>query len=107
MVVKGGGAVRANADFLAFNRTALQRPDLLKTKTRTINMNQIGTALLECDPPIRSLYVYSSNPAIVAPESNKVRAGLAREDLFTVVHDLFITETAMFADIVLPAKSCF
>ena len=106
-LLKGGGAVRANADFLSFNRTALQRPDLFKTKTRTINMNQIGTALLESAPPIRSLYVYSSNPAIVAPESNKVRAGLAREDLFTVVHDLFITETAMFADIVLPAKSAF
>ena len=106
-LVKGGGAVRANADFLSFNRTALQRPDLLKMKTRTINMNQIGTALLQKEQPIQSLYVYSSNPAVVAPESNKVRSGLAREDLFTVVHDLFITETAMFADIVLPAKSSF
>jgi anaerobic selenocysteine-containing dehydrogenase len=106
-LLKGGGAVRANADFLSFNQAALQRPDLLKTETRTINMNQIGQALLQADQPVRSLYVYSSNPAIVAPESNKVRKGLAREDLFTVVHDLFITETAMFADIILPAKSSF
>ncbi|OIK16653.1 oxidoreductase [Bacillus sp. MUM 116] len=106
-LVKGGGAVRGNGDFLSFNKNALQRPDLLKTNTRTINMNQIGKALLESYPPIRSLYVYGSNPAIVAPESNKVRKGLAREDLFTVVHDLFLTETAMFADIVLPATSSF
>ncbi|KAA9028567.1 molybdopterin-containing oxidoreductase family protein [Niallia endozanthoxylica] len=106
-LVKGGGAVRANADFLSFNRAALQRPDLLKTETRAINMNQIGKALLQKEQPIQSLYVYSSNPALVAPESNLVRAGLAREDLFTVVHDLFITETALFADIVLPAKSAF
>ncbi|MED3563808.1 molybdopterin oxidoreductase family protein [Bacillus xiapuensis] len=106
-VVKGGGAVRANGDFLSFNKKALRRPDLLKVNTRIINMNQIGKALLESYPPIHSLYVYGSNPAIVAPESNKVRKGLAREDLFTVVHDLFLTETAMFADIVLPATSSF
>jgi anaerobic selenocysteine-containing dehydrogenase len=106
-LLKGGGAVRANGGFLSFNNAALQRPDLLKKKTRTINMNQIGKALLLTNNPIRSLYVYSSNPAIVAPEANKVRKGLARDDLFTVVHDLFITETAMYADIVLPATSAF
>ena len=70
-------------------------------------MNQIGAALLEKEQPVQSLYVYSSNPAVIAPEANKVRKGLAREDLFMVVHDLFITETVMFADIVLPAKSAF
>jgi anaerobic selenocysteine-containing dehydrogenase len=67
----------------------------------------LGSALLELDPPIRSLYVYNSNPAVVAPHANKVRQGLEREDLFTVVHDLFLTETAMYADIVLPATSSF
>jgi anaerobic selenocysteine-containing dehydrogenase len=56
---------------------------------------------------VKSLYVYGTNPAVVAPESNKVRKGLAREDLFTVVHDLFLTETAKYADIVLPATSSF
>ncbi len=106
-LVKGGGALKGNSDYLAYNNAALQRPDLLKTKTRIINMNQIGNALLETKAPILSLFVYSSNPAVVAPEANKVREGLAREDLFTVVHDLFITETAMFADIVLPATSAF
>lgn len=106
-LVKGGGAVKSNSGFLEFNKQALQRPDLQKTKTRTINMNQIGKALLETKDPIRSLFIYSSNPAVVAPEANKVREGLARQDLFTVVHDLFLTETAMYADIVLPATSAF
>ncbi|QHZ47196.1 molybdopterin-containing oxidoreductase family protein [Bacillus sp. NSP9.1] len=106
--VKGGGAIKGNTAFLAYNTTALQRPDLLHGRTpRVINMNQLGKALLEADPPIRSLFVYSSNPAVVAPEANKVRQGLEREDLFTVVHDLFLTETARYADIVLPASSAF
>ena len=107
--VKGGGAIKGNTAFLAYNTKALQRPDLLNGRTpRVINMNQLGKALLEiADPPIRSLFVYSSNPAVVAPEANKVRKGLVREDLFTVVHDLFLTETARYADIVLPASSAF
>ncbi|KKB73645.1 MULTISPECIES: molybdopterin-dependent oxidoreductase [Bacillus] len=106
--VKGGGAIKGNTAFLAYNTKALQRPDLLNGRTpRVINMNQLGKALLEIDPPIRSLFVYSSNPAVVAPEANKVRKGLEREDLFTVVHDLFLTETARYADIVLPASSAF
>ncbi|AYQ16602.1 molybdopterin oxidoreductase family protein [Bacillus paralicheniformis] len=106
--IKGGGAIKGNTAFLAYNTKALQRPDLLKGRTpRVINMNQLGKALLETEPPIRSLFVYSSNPAVVAPEANKVRKGLEREDLFTVVHDLFLTETARYADIVLPASSAF
>ncbi|MFD0697756.1 molybdopterin oxidoreductase family protein [Paenibacillus sp. GCM10027628] len=104
---QGGGAIKGNSGYLDHNGAALQRPDLLKKKTRQINMNLLGTALLELDPPIRSLYVYNSNPAVVAPHANKVREGLLREDLFTVVHDLFLTETALYADIVLPATSSF
>ncbi|PMC35337.1 oxidoreductase [Bacillus sp. UMB0899] len=106
-LVKGGGALKSNSAFLAHNTTALQRPDLLKKQTRTINMNQLGQALLEINKPVRSLFVYGSNPAVVAPEATKVREGLASDDLFTVVHDLFLTETAMYADIVLPATSAF
>jgi anaerobic selenocysteine-containing dehydrogenase len=107
-LVKGGGAIKSNKGYLTHNAEKLQRPDLLKKKnTRIINMNLLGQALLEEDPPVKSIFVYGTNPAVVAPESNKVRAGLAREDLFTVVHDLFLTETALYADLILPSTSSF
>ncbi|MGE1099748.1 molybdopterin oxidoreductase family protein [Peribacillus simplex] len=107
-MTEGGGAIKGNSGYLAFNTNALRRPDLLHNKaTRTINMNQIGQALMEKENPIRSMFVYGSNPALVAPNANKVQEGLMREDLFTVVHDLFLTETAMFADLVLPATSSY
>ncbi|WP_219836239.1 molybdopterin-dependent oxidoreductase [Paenibacillus sp. R14(2021)] len=107
---KGGGAIKGNGGHLALNRRALERPDTMPrgdNRPREINMNLIGEALLELDKPISSLYVYNSNPAVVAPNASKVREGLAREDLFTVVHELFMTETAKYADIVLPATSTF
>ncbi|MFC4811282.1 molybdopterin-containing oxidoreductase family protein [Paenibacillus sp. GCM10023250] len=107
---KGGGAIKGNGGHLALNQRALGRPDL-KPKTparpRDINMNLLGEALADDAKPIRSLYVYNANPAVVAPNAGKVREGLAREDLFTVVHELFLTETAAYADIVLPATSAF
>ena len=107
-LLKGGGAIKSNSDYLAYNAERLQRPDLLKNKdTRVINMNLLGETLVSLEQPIRSLYIYSSNPAVVAPNGNKVRKGLEREDLFTVVHDLFLTETAKYADIVLPATSSY
>lgn len=105
--VRGGGAIKGNSGYSAVNFQALQRPDLLKNHTRSINMNQIGEALTELTPPIYSLFVYNSNPLVVAPNGNKVRDGFAREDVFTVVHDLFLTETARYADIILPATSAF
>ncbi len=97
----------------AFNKDlpALQRPDLLAgpdgtlRRPRTINMSTIGDDLLAADPPIEALIVYNSNPVAVAPESRRVAQGFAREDLFTVVLEHFQTDTADYADYVLPATT--
>ncbi len=76
-LVKGGGAIKTNSGYLAHNSVRLQRPDLLENKAaRVINMNRLGEALLTLDPPVKSLYIYNCNPAVVAPDGNKVRKGL-------------------------------
>ena len=104
---KGGGALKSNSGYFPLNENALKRPDLIKNQPRTVNMVQLGKALCELEPPIRSLYVYNSNPAVVAPNQNLVLQGLAREDLFTVVHEQTMTDTAKWADIILPATTSF
>ncbi len=101
----GGGLLLSTSAAFPVNSFALERPDLLQGKPRSINMNRLGEALLEADPPIYALYVYNSNPAAVAPNQQKVLKGLRREDLFTVVHDPIWTETADLADVVLPATT--
>ncbi|MSQ71550.1 MAG: molybdopterin oxidoreductase family protein [Betaproteobacteria bacterium] len=101
-----GGVVMTTAGFFGMNMPAMERADLLANKeTRTINMSAIGDALLAATPPLRALYVYNSNPVAVAPDSRKVIAGFSRPDLFTVVHDVFLTDTCDYADIVLPATT--
>jgi anaerobic selenocysteine-containing dehydrogenase len=104
---KGGGALLSTSKLFPFNSTALERPDLIPPGTRTINMNQLAEALAGDlpGPPIRALYVYCANPATVNPDQNRVRQGLQREDLFTVVHEQFQTDTADYADILLPATT--
>ncbi|RCW42309.1 molybdopterin-containing oxidoreductase family protein [Paenibacillus prosopidis] len=106
--IRGGGAMKGNSWYSRLNGERIERPDLLPDpNVRTINMNQLGDALLDLDPPVRMLFVYNSNPAIVAPDQNRVREGLLRDDLFTVTHDLFLTDTCKYSDIVLPATSHF
>jgi anaerobic selenocysteine-containing dehydrogenase len=100
-----GGILLSTGDFYGMDHQALERPDLVRGAPRAINMCAVGDALLAADPPVRAVYVYNSNPVAIAPDSNKVTAGFLRDDLFTVVHDLFLTDTCDYADIVLPATS--
>ncbi len=106
-----GGLLLSNSSRFTSDRATLQRPDLLAGRhPRTINMSTIGDDLLRAasapfGPRIEALVVYNSNPVAVAPESGKVVAGFAREDLFTVVLEHFRTDTADYADYILPATT--
>ncbi len=103
---RAGGLLLSSSSHAPLNAARLQMPQLLgERRPHSINMSTIGDALLQAQPAIEALVVYNSNPVAVAPDSGKVVQGFAREDLFTVVLEHFMTDTADYADYVLPATT--
>lgn len=113
---RGGGAQLSLSGSFQWNKQAVERPDLmlaspLNRPARVVNMSRLGHALTELGQnsgggqPVHALFVYNSNPGAVAPNQNLVRRGLMRDDLFTVVHEQFLTDTTDYADYVLPATT--
>ena len=100
----GGGLCGVSPTSLSYIRKdIITRPDFRTNKARVININQVSSALVDENKPIKSLFVYASNPIGSISNQNKMIKGLMRDDLFTVVHERFMTDTAKYADIVLPA----
>ena len=106
--VRGGGLTMSLSRAFPVNSPALARPDLRTRPVRQVNMTQLGRALTELQsPPLRALFVYNANPVAMAPNQNLITRGLASNDLFTVVHEQVLTDTARFADVLLPATTIF
>lgn len=104
---QGGGLMYSTSGYLQWDGPALHKWAECPPPGRMVNMNRLGAALQGevTDPPIKSLFVFGANPAASSPNTGAIVAGLKRDDLFTVVHELFMTDTAAYADIVLPATS--
>jgi anaerobic selenocysteine-containing dehydrogenase len=105
--VRGGGIFYSQSGHIVWDAEAVGHASSCPPVPREINMNRLGAALLgeATDPPIKSLYVFAANPATSTPNSSRFIEALLREDLFTVVHEQFMTDTARYADIVLPATT--
>jgi anaerobic selenocysteine-containing dehydrogenase len=106
---KGSGIVLGASNAFPKTPARLQRPDLMPEGTRTLNLIDVGRHLVadDIDPPLRALFIYNHNPIVVHPDQNRMRRGLARDDVFAVGIEVAMTETMAHCDVVLPAATHF